>query len=183
MKREKFPPSYNALPNLGLYLLQVFFCLSISAIGFTNSSQLAPDVSKAKSATASVFGLLDRNSKIDSSDDSGMTLEELKGNIEFRNVDFKYPTRPDVQILQGLCLTIQSGKVNITIKYLEPYLNVYINCYFYCFLNNALFPFRHISSIFVCCIVNNNNEWMLVMKEQCLALDNLGRAEDGLSLS
>ncbi|RZR92901.1 hypothetical protein BHM03_00021278 [Ensete ventricosum] len=63
-----------------------------------------------KSASASVFAILDRESKIDPSDESGMTLERLKGNIEFHHVSFKYPTRPDIQIFQDLCLRIQSGK-------------------------------------------------------------------------
>jgi len=85
----------------------------MAAIGISQSSSLAPDSSKAKSAAASVFAILDRKSKIDASDESGMTLERLKGNIEFQHVSFKYPTRPDVQIFQDLCLSIQSGKVYI----------------------------------------------------------------------
>ncbi|KAJ0980024.1 hypothetical protein J5N97_015498 [Dioscorea zingiberensis] len=91
-------------------VFRVFFALSMAAVGISQSSSLAPDSSKAKSCTASVFAILDRKSKIDPSDDSGMTLEVIKGNIEFRHVSFKYPTRPDVQIFQDLCLTIHSGK-------------------------------------------------------------------------
>lgn len=83
----------------------------MAAVAVSQSSSLAPDSTKAKSATASVFAVLDRKPKIDASDESGMTLETLKGNIEFRHVSFKYPTRPDVQIFQDLCLSIHSGKV------------------------------------------------------------------------
>lgn len=83
----------------------------MAAIGISQSSSLAPDSSKAKSASASVFAILDRKSKIDPSNDSGMTLENLKGNIELQHVSFRYPTRPDIQIFQDLCLTIPSGKV------------------------------------------------------------------------
>ena len=84
----------------------------MAAVGMSQSSSLAPDSSKAKTATASVFSILDRKSKIDPSDESGTTLEVVKGNVEFRHVSFKYPTRPDVQIFQDLCLTVQSGKVH-----------------------------------------------------------------------
>ncbi|XP_020276503.1 ABC transporter B family member 11-like isoform X2 [Asparagus officinalis] len=91
-------------------VFRVFFALSMAAIGISQSSSLAPDSSKAKSATASVFAVLDRKSKIDASDDSGTKLETLKGNIEFRHVSFRYPTRPDVQIFQDLCLSIPAGK-------------------------------------------------------------------------
>lgn len=84
----------------------------MAAIGISQSSSLAPDSSKAKSAVASIFAILDRESKIDPSDDSGMTLDTVKGDIELQHVSFKYPTRPDVQILRDLCLTIRSGKVS-----------------------------------------------------------------------
>ncbi|KAK6785819.1 hypothetical protein RDI58_014344 [Solanum bulbocastanum] len=89
---------------------KVFFALTMAAIGISQSSSLAPDSSKAKSAAASVFAILDRKSKIDPSDDSGMTLDTVKGDIELKHVSFKYPTRPDIQILRDLCLTIRSGK-------------------------------------------------------------------------
>ncbi|CAN4113601.1 unnamed protein product [Withania somnifera] len=91
-------------------VFRVFFALTMAAIGISQSSSLAPDSSKAKSATASVFAILDRKSKIDPSDGSGMTLDTVKGDIELHHVSFKYPTRPDVQILRDLCLTIRSGK-------------------------------------------------------------------------
>ncbi|KAH7676289.1 Xenobiotic-transporting ATPase protein [Dioscorea alata] len=91
-------------------VFRVFLALSMAAVGVSQSSSLAPDSSKAKTATASVFSILDRKSKIDPSDESGMTLEVVKGNIEFRHVSFKYPTRPDVQIFQDLSLAVQSGK-------------------------------------------------------------------------
>ncbi|PKA62293.1 ABC transporter B family member 4 [Apostasia shenzhenica] len=91
-------------------VFRVFFALSLAAMSISQSSSIAPDSSKAKSATASVFAILDRKSKINPDDDSGMTLETLKGNIEFQHISFKYATRPDVQIFQDLCLSIQSGK-------------------------------------------------------------------------
>ncbi|XP_029124115.1 ABC transporter B family member 11 isoform X2 [Elaeis guineensis] len=92
-------------------VFRVFFALAMAAIGISQSSSLAPDSSKAQSAAASVFTILDQKSKIDPSDDSGMSLETVKGNIEFRHVSFRYPTRPDVQIFQDLCLAIHAGKV------------------------------------------------------------------------
>lgn len=83
----------------------------MAAVGISQTSSLAPDTSKAKSATASVFSILDRKSKINSSDESGMTIDQVKGEIQLRQVSFTYPTRPDVHIFQDLCLTIHAGKV------------------------------------------------------------------------
>ncbi|BAT76976.1 hypothetical protein LR48_Vigan01g291400 [Vigna angularis] len=91
-------------------VFRVLFALSMAAMGISQSGSLVLDSAKSKSAAASVFAILDRKSQIDPSDDSGLTLEEVKGEIEFKNVSFKYPTRPDVQILRDLCLTIHSGK-------------------------------------------------------------------------
>ena len=84
----------------------------MAGVALSQSSALAPDTSKAKSASASVFAVLDRKSKIDPSDLSGITPERVKGDIEFRHVNFRYPSRPDIQIFQDLCLTIQAGKVH-----------------------------------------------------------------------
>ncbi|CAA7409759.1 unnamed protein product [Spirodela intermedia] len=89
-------------------VFRVFLALAFAGIGFSQSSGMAPDSSKARSATASVFGILDRKSKIDPSDLSGKTLD-VEGKIQFRHVSFWYPTRPEVQIFQDLCLTIHAG--------------------------------------------------------------------------
>ena len=91
--------------------LQVYYTLTLAAIGISQSSSLAPDASKAKNSAASIFAILNGKSKIDSSDASGMTIEDVKGEIELHHVSFSYPTRPDVQIFRDLCLAIHSGKV------------------------------------------------------------------------
>jgi ATP-binding cassette subfamily B (MDR/TAP) protein 1 len=91
--------------------LQVFFALTMTAVGISQSGSMAPDASKAKSSVTSLFAILDRKSKIDSSDASGTIIENVKGDIELHNVSFRYPTRPVVQIFRDLCLAIHSGKV------------------------------------------------------------------------
>ncbi|KAL4643326.1 hypothetical protein ACB092_02G084800 [Castanea dentata] len=91
-------------------VFQVYYALTLAAFGITQSSSLAPDASKAKSSAASIFAILDRKSKIDSSDASGMKIENVKGEIELQHVSFRYPTRPNVQIFRDLCLAIHSGK-------------------------------------------------------------------------
>lgn len=34
----------------------------------------------------------------------------LKGKISFKNVHFRYPSRPDVEILKGVNLEVEHGK-------------------------------------------------------------------------
>ncbi|KAL6186144.1 hypothetical protein ACLB2K_042265 [Fragaria x ananassa] len=91
-------------------VFRVFFALTMTAMALSQQGSMAPDASKGKSSAASIFAILDRKSKIDASDDSGTTIENLKGEIEFSHVSFKYPNRPNVPIFQDLCLTIRYGK-------------------------------------------------------------------------
>ena len=49
-------------------------------------------------------------SKIDCDSSEGLKFSKLKGNMVFENVSFNYPARPDVPVLQGLNLKIESGK-------------------------------------------------------------------------
>ncbi|CAN1186073.1 ABC transporter B family member 11 [Linum perenne] len=87
----------------------VFFALTMVSTGVAQSN-LGIDTSKAKAATASVFSIIDRKSRIDPSDESGTTLEDVEGEIEFVHVSFKYPSRPDVQIFRDINLAIHSGQ-------------------------------------------------------------------------
>jgi len=36
--------------------------------------------------------------------------DTFKGEFEFKNVDFNYPTRPDLKILNNLSITMEAGK-------------------------------------------------------------------------
>lgn len=62
-----------------------------------------------KAAAYKMFETIKRKPKIDPYDNSGMTLENLEGEIEFKDVHFRYPARPDVQIFSGFSLHVPSG--------------------------------------------------------------------------
>jgi len=108
-------PNYLVFCELVLTIsfVQVFFCLTITAIGVSQTSALAPDTNKAKDSTASIFEILDSKPTIDSSSNEGATLETVKGDFELQKVSFRYPTRPNIQIFKDLCLSIPAGKVII----------------------------------------------------------------------
>nr|KYP57754.1 ABC transporter B family member 4 [Cajanus cajan] len=91
-------------------VFRVFFALTMAAVAMSQSGLMTPAASKAKSSVASVFAILDQKSRTDPSDESGMTLQEVKGEIEFHHVIFKYPTRPNVLVFQALSLTIHAGE-------------------------------------------------------------------------
>lgn len=59
----------------------------------------------------SVFNLLDRKSEIDPDDpDSTPVPERIRGEVEFKHVDFSYPSRPDVSVFRDLNLRARAGK-------------------------------------------------------------------------
>ena len=62
-----------------------------------------------QAAAYKMFETIKRKPKIDVYDSSGMVLEEMKGEIELKDVYFKYPARPEVQIFSGFSLHIPSG--------------------------------------------------------------------------
>ncbi|PNY06872.1 ABC transporter B family member 9-like protein, partial [Trifolium pratense] len=62
-----------------------------------------------KVAAYKMFETIKRKPKIDAYDTSGTVLENIKGDIELKDVYFRYPTRPDVHIFSGFSFYIPSG--------------------------------------------------------------------------
>ncbi|TPX37059.1 hypothetical protein SmJEL517_g00869 [Synchytrium microbalum] len=67
-------------------------------------------ITGAQGAAYSVFATIDRIPPIDSSSEAGLKPAELKGEIVLKNVDFHYPTRPDVKVLENFSVTIKPGQ-------------------------------------------------------------------------
>lgn len=65
---------------------------------------------KAKAAAAKIFMVIDHKPSIDRNKISGTELESVTGQIELKNVEFAYPSRPDVKILHNFTLTVPAGK-------------------------------------------------------------------------
>lgn len=57
-----------------------------------------------------MFETIKRTPKIDAADTSGAVLEDMRGEIELRDVYFRYPARPEVQIFSGFSIHIPCGK-------------------------------------------------------------------------
>ncbi|KAK1148555.1 hypothetical protein N8T08_009561 [Aspergillus melleus] len=66
---------------------------------------------RAASAAAELFVLIDRDSEINALDDSGAKPSDIAGALEFENVKFSYPSRPNVCVLDDFSLRIPAGKV------------------------------------------------------------------------
>jgi ATP-binding cassette subfamily B (MDR/TAP) protein 1 len=71
-----------------------------------------PDVKKASEACKMALNITNRKSKIDSMSEEGLRPDKVVGEIRFTNVYFKYPNRPNLKILNGLNLYVNTGESN-----------------------------------------------------------------------
>ncbi|RSL85445.1 hypothetical protein CEP51_003318 [Fusarium floridanum] len=94
---------------------EIFTVLLSVIIAATNLTMLAPysiDFTRASTAAAKLFVLIDRNSRIDPLASTGeQPSESIIGEVELNNITFSYPTRPGVTVLDDFSLKIPAGKV------------------------------------------------------------------------
>ncbi|KAF5864930.1 GTPase-activating protein [Aspergillus alliaceus] len=94
-------------------VFRFFVCFSEILFGAQSAGTVfsfSPDMGKAKNAAAEFKKLFDRNPAIDTWSEDGEKLESVDGTIEFRDVHFRYPTRPEQPVLRGLNLTVKPGQ-------------------------------------------------------------------------
>ncbi|XP_057984281.1 ABC transporter B family member 15-like [Malania oleifera] len=66
--------------------------------------------SEATSAGDRIMEVINRVPEIDSDDTRGEILPVVSGEVQFKNVDFAYPSRPETMIFNGFSLEIPAGK-------------------------------------------------------------------------
>ncbi|KAI8806224.1 P-loop containing nucleoside triphosphate hydrolase protein [Cladochytrium replicatum] len=98
-------------------VLIVFFSMLIGAMAFIIIPPNLSAVSEARGAAYKIFGTIDRIPEIDASSNAGKTPESINGDIEFKNVKFAYPTRPDITVLHDLTVRIKPG---MTVAFVGP---------------------------------------------------------------
>jgi len=104
--------------------LIVVFSLLVSALLWSQMFALAPELSSAHAAMARILSLIeigsdgmqgkvkprsDVNSEERSIEGSGSSEKRQAARVQFRDVVFAYPARPDAQVLKGLTLDIEPG--------------------------------------------------------------------------
>jgi len=96
----------------GLFNYLFTSCLLLSYGCFRSLGQASPCLSAfaaGRAAAYKMFETIERKPDIDSFDRSGKVLDDIRGDIELKDVYFSYPTRPDEQIFNGFSLDIPSG--------------------------------------------------------------------------
>ena len=91
-----------------------------TAGGIGNGLSQVGDYKKANIAFKSLYSTLDTNSLINpfkEDNDNKKTAKNIKGKIEFKDVVFAYPTRPDQIILKKISFTINPGEAAALVGY------------------------------------------------------------------
>ncbi|KAF2773520.1 multidrug resistance protein 1, 2, 3 [Teratosphaeria nubilosa] len=94
-------------------LFQFFLCFSAVIFGSQSAGAIfsfAPDMGKARHAAQELKTLFDSKPEIDTWTEDGEFLEQMEGSVEFRDVHFRYPTRPEQPVLRGLNLHVKPGQ-------------------------------------------------------------------------
>ncbi|KAG6684444.1 hypothetical protein I3843_12G065200 [Carya illinoinensis] len=89
-------------------VMKAFFVLIVTALAMGETLAMAPDLLKGNQMVASVFEVMDRKTEV--LGDVGEELMTVEGTIEFRGVQFSYPSRPEVLIFKDFNLRVRSGK-------------------------------------------------------------------------
>lgn len=93
------------LGDLTAFLLYtVTVAMSLGAL-----SSLWGDFMKASGAAQRVFELIDQVAAVEGQ--KGRKVEGLEGRVRFEDVDFSYPSRPDVPVLRNFSLDVSPGQV------------------------------------------------------------------------
>ncbi|XP_047550293.1 ATP-dependent translocase ABCB1 isoform X3 [Lutra lutra] len=91
-------------------VLTVFFSVLIGAFSIGQTSPSIEAFANARGAAYEIFKIIDSKPSIDSYSMNGHKPDNIKGNLEFKNVHFSYPSRKEVKVLKGLNLTVESGQ-------------------------------------------------------------------------
>ncbi|KAE9621806.1 putative xenobiotic-transporting ATPase [Lupinus albus] len=90
--------------------IATMFAVMIGGLGLGQSAPSMAAFTKARVAAAKIFHIIDHKPSIDRNSESGLELESVMGLVELKNVDFSYPSRPDIRILDDFSLNVPSGK-------------------------------------------------------------------------
>ncbi|KAL4189056.1 hypothetical protein AMTRI_Chr08g205090 [Amborella trichopoda] len=90
--------------------LKEYMVFSFATFALVEPFGLAPYILKRRKSLTSVFEIIDRVPKIDPDDSSGLKPPNVYGSLELKNIDFCYPTRPEVMVLSNFSLKVSGGQ-------------------------------------------------------------------------
>ncbi|KAH8162621.1 hypothetical protein CIB48_g5629 [Xylaria polymorpha] len=93
------------------YSIVVLLSVTVAATSLTSAAPYLIEFTRAASAAAELFKLINRKSNIDPLHTSGEQPSEIIGELNLSQVTFSYPMRPGATVLDNFTLRIPAGKV------------------------------------------------------------------------
>ncbi|KAG9442707.1 hypothetical protein H6P81_018561 [Aristolochia fimbriata] len=90
--------------------MKTILIIIMTAFAFAEAVAFAPDAMRGSQALKSVWNIIDRRTQINPDDPTSDFVEGMQGDVEFKNVHFQYPARPDVSVFEGLNLNVAAGR-------------------------------------------------------------------------
>ncbi|KAI4340671.1 hypothetical protein MLD38_025481 [Melastoma candidum] len=84
-------------------------CILLTGLSIMNALPNLSFVSDATAAVNRISEMIDHIPAIDSENEKGKVLRNVRGDIQFKQVEFSYPSRPDTLVLDGLNLRVRAG--------------------------------------------------------------------------
>jgi len=97
-------------PYQGGDVLIVFFSIMFAGFSISQASPAFKKFAEAKSAGGRAFKIIDRKSQISVEDEGGIKPDSIQGVVEFKDVKFAYPSKPDRPVLKGISLTANTNE-------------------------------------------------------------------------
>ncbi|MBA0696985.1 hypothetical protein Goari_003499, partial [Gossypium aridum] len=87
-----------------------YMVFSFATFALVEPFGLAPYILKRRKSLTSVFEIIERVPKIEPDDNTALKPPNVYGSIELKNVDFCYPTHPEMLVLSNFSLKVNAGQ-------------------------------------------------------------------------
>ncbi|KAH0973353.1 hypothetical protein GBA52_025509 [Prunus armeniaca] len=91
-------------------VFETIIILVITGRTIADAGSMTSDLAMGLYAIGSIYSILDRTTKIEPQVPQYRQVENITGRIQFRDVDFAYPTRPNAMIFQRFSIEVEAGK-------------------------------------------------------------------------
>uniref|UniRef100_A0ACD5U0Z4 Uncharacterized protein n=1 Tax=Avena sativa TaxID=4498 RepID=A0ACD5U0Z4_AVESA len=93
----------------GADIMNILFAVIIGARSLGDATPCIAAFEEGRVASYRLFTTINRKPDIDYDDTTGVVLEDIKGDVELRDVSFSYPSRPEQLIFGGFSMHVSSG--------------------------------------------------------------------------
>jgi ABC-type multidrug transport system fused ATPase/permease subunit len=92
-----------------LQMNRVMYAIIFTAMAAGQVTSFAPNVAKAKEGAAAIYSIIDRQCRLKEGT-KPVDSAQVAGTVQLENVQFRYPTRADVPILDKISLLVKEGQ-------------------------------------------------------------------------